>query len=43
MGAISLEYGFNLDRPSNESIGEVHFSIGNIFLGPLQIMPLVQG
>jgi len=31
VGAISLEYGFKLDRRSNESIGEVHFSIGNIF------------
>jgi len=31
VGAISLEYGFKLDRRSNESIGEVSFSIGNIF------------
>jgi outer membrane protein insertion porin family len=31
VGAISLEYGFKLDRRTGESIGEVHFSIGNIF------------
>jgi len=31
VGPLSLEYGFKLDRRSGESIGEVHFSIGNIF------------
>jgi outer membrane protein insertion porin family len=31
VGAISLEYGFKLDRRTGESVGEVHFSIGNIF------------
>jgi outer membrane protein insertion porin family len=31
IGAISLEYGFKLDRRADESVGEVHFSIGNIF------------
>jgi outer membrane protein insertion porin family len=31
IGAISLDYGFKIRRRSDESIGEVHFSIGNIF------------
>jgi outer membrane protein assembly complex protein YaeT len=31
VGALSLEYGFKLDRRSGESLGQVHFSIGNIF------------
>ncbi|HVO23412.1 MAG TPA: outer membrane protein assembly factor BamA [Candidatus Margulisiibacteriota bacterium] len=31
VGPITLEYGFKLDRRSGESVGEVHFSIGNIF------------
>ncbi|MGH7821935.1 MAG: outer membrane protein assembly factor BamA, partial [Candidatus Binatia bacterium] len=31
VGAISLDYGFKLDRRSGESIGEIHFTIGNIF------------
>jgi outer membrane protein assembly factor BamA len=31
VGPISLEYGFKLDRRIDESIGEVHFSIGTIF------------
>lgn len=31
VGPITLEYGFKLDRRSDESIGEVHFSIGTIF------------
>jgi len=31
VGPLSLEYGFKLDRRTGESIGEVHFSIGNIF------------
>ena len=31
IGPISLEYGFKLDRRSDESLGEVVFSIGNIF------------
>ncbi|HUI27808.1 MAG TPA: BamA/TamA family outer membrane protein, partial [Candidatus Kryptonia bacterium] len=28
VGPLSLDYGFKLDRRGNESIGEVHFSIG---------------
>ncbi len=31
VGPISLDYGFNLDRRSGESIGEVHFSISGTF------------
>jgi len=31
VGPISLDYGFKLDRRVDESVGEVHFSIGNIF------------
>ncbi|MBI1813380.1 MAG: outer membrane protein assembly factor BamA [Deltaproteobacteria bacterium] len=31
VGPLSLDYGFKLDRRSDESIGEVHFSIGTIF------------
>lgn len=31
IGAISLDYGFKLDRRRGESIGEIHFTIGNIF------------
>lgn len=31
IGPLSLEYGFKLDRRSGESLGQVHFSIGNIF------------
>ena len=31
VGPLSLEYGFKLDRRAGESVGEVHFSIGNIF------------
>jgi outer membrane protein insertion porin family len=31
VGPITLEYGFKLDRRSDESLGEVHFSIGTIF------------
>jgi len=31
IGSIALDYGFKLDRRSGESIGEVHFTIGNIF------------
>lgn len=31
VGPISLEYGFKLDRRPDESIGEVHFSVGTIF------------
>jgi outer membrane protein insertion porin family len=31
VGPLSLEYGFKLDRRTGESVGEVHFSIGNIF------------
>jgi outer membrane protein insertion porin family len=30
-GAISLEYGFKLDRRAGESVGQLHFSIGTIF------------
>ena len=30
-GAISLEYGFKLDRRADESVGQFHFSIGSIF------------
>jgi outer membrane protein insertion porin family len=31
VGPLSLEYGFKLDRRPGESVGEIHFSIGNIF------------
>ena len=31
IGALSLDYGFKLDRRDDESIGEVHFSIGTAF------------
>ena len=31
IGSIGLDYGFKLDRRGGESIGEVHFSIGNLF------------
>jgi outer membrane protein insertion porin family len=31
VGPVSLDYGFKLDRRSDESIGEVHFSIGTNF------------
>jgi outer membrane protein insertion porin family len=31
IGSIGLDYGFKLDRRPGESIGEVSFSIGNIF------------
>jgi outer membrane protein insertion porin family len=31
VGPISLEYGFKIDRRSGESIGQFHFTIGNIF------------
>jgi outer membrane protein insertion porin family len=31
VGPMSLDYGFKLDRRTGESVGEVHFSIGNIF------------
>ncbi len=31
IGAISLDYGFKLDQRRGESIGEIHFTIGNIF------------
>ncbi|MGH7805817.1 MAG: BamA/OMP85 family outer membrane protein, partial [Candidatus Binatia bacterium] len=31
IGALSLDYGFKLDRRGDESIGEIHFSIGNVF------------
>jgi outer membrane protein insertion porin family len=31
VGAISLDYGFKLDRREGESLGEIHFTIGNIF------------
>jgi outer membrane protein insertion porin family len=31
IGPISLDYGFKMRRRSDESIGEVHFTIGNIF------------
>jgi outer membrane protein insertion porin family len=31
IGAISLDYGFKIRRRPDESIGEVNFSIGNIF------------
>jgi outer membrane protein insertion porin family len=31
VGSVSLEYGFKLDRRATESVGEVYFSIGNIF------------
>lgn len=31
VGSISLDYGFKIGRRARESIGEVHFTIGNIF------------
>lgn len=31
VGAISLDYGFKVRRRRDESIGEIHFTIGNIF------------
>jgi outer membrane protein insertion porin family len=31
IGAISFDYGFKIDRRDGESIGEWHFTIGNIF------------
>jgi len=31
IGSISLDYGFKIDRRRGESIGQVHFTIGNIF------------
>ncbi|MBI3785320.1 MAG: outer membrane protein assembly factor BamA [Deltaproteobacteria bacterium] len=31
VGPITLDYGFKLDRRNDESVGEVHFSIGTIF------------
>ena len=31
VGTIALDYGFKIDRRAGESIGEVHFTIGNIF------------
>jgi outer membrane protein insertion porin family len=31
VGSISLDYGFKIRRRSDESIGEIHFTIGNIF------------
>jgi len=31
IGSVSLDYGFKLDRRRGESIGEVHFTVGNIF------------
>ncbi len=31
VGSISLDYGFKVPRRNGESIGEVHFTIGNIF------------
>lgn len=31
VGPVSLDYGFKLDRRSDESIGEVHFSVGTVF------------
>jgi outer membrane protein insertion porin family len=31
VGPMGLDYGFKLDRRTGESVGEVHFSIGNIF------------
>lgn len=31
VGAISLDYGFKIRPRRDESIGEVHFTIGNIF------------
>ena len=31
IGGISLDYGFKLYRPRRESIGEIHFTIGNLF------------
>lgn len=31
IGAISLDYGFKVRRRGDESIGEIHFTIGNVF------------
>lgn len=31
VGPIGLDYGFKLDRRRDESIGEIHFTIGTIF------------
>ncbi|MGH7822620.1 MAG: BamA/TamA family outer membrane protein, partial [Candidatus Binatia bacterium] len=31
IGALSLDYGFKLQRRRGESIGELHFTIGNLF------------
>lgn len=31
IGPLSLDYGFKLDRRSDESIGAIHFSVGVIF------------
>lgn len=31
VGPISLDYGFKLDRRGDESVGDVHFSVGTIF------------
>ncbi len=31
VGPVSLDYGFKLDRRRDESVGEVHFSIGAVF------------
>jgi outer membrane protein insertion porin family len=31
VGPISLDYGFKLDRRADESVGEVHFSVGTTF------------
>ncbi|MEA2626825.1 MAG: outer membrane protein insertion porin family [Candidatus Binatota bacterium] len=31
IGAVSLDYGFKVDRRPGESPGELHFTIGNVF------------
>jgi outer membrane protein insertion porin family len=31
IGALSLDYGFKIESRRDESIGEVHFTIGNLF------------
>ncbi len=31
VGPVSLDYGFKLDRRHDESLGEVHFSVGTMF------------
>lgn len=31
IGALGLDYGFKVDRRGDETIGEIHFSIGNVF------------